>query len=288
MRFGPCYDPGVNVCVIIAAAGVGRRFAAHAGAAGETAEAPVGGNDKLGQDLGGRPLMLRTVELFTKRDEVKSIIVAAPPDHFEEFSRRFGPALAFHGVKLVRGGRTERWETVKNALAAVPPEATHIAVHDAARPAAGQDLLDRVFDAARQLAAVIPGVPITATIKRLSPEQTELAGDENDALADLILGEGTRTPLHARRVEATIDRAHLVEVQTPQVFRADLLRRAYAQADLAGATDDAMLIERLGEPVHIVEGDVRNLKVTTPADLKLMRAVLGVQAPPERPAHLRF
>jgi 2-C-methyl-D-erythritol 4-phosphate cytidylyltransferase len=86
----------------------------------------------------------------------------------------------------------------------------------------------------------------------------------------------------------TIDRKHLVEIQTPQVFRADLLRRAYAADDLSGATDDASLVERLGEPVHAVDGDVRNFKVTTPADLKLMRAVMGVKPPAERPVHKRF
>ncbi|MBC8064621.1 MAG: 2-C-methyl-D-erythritol 4-phosphate cytidylyltransferase, partial [Chlorobia bacterium] len=73
-----------------------------------------------------------------------------------------------------------------------------------------------------------------------------------------------------------------------QVFEIGLLRRAYAQPNLDGATDDASLVERLGEPVYTVEGDVRNIKITRPADLKLMRAILGVQAPAERPVHKRF
>jgi 2-C-methyl-D-erythritol 4-phosphate cytidylyltransferase len=77
-------------------------------------------------------------------------------------------------------------------------------------------------------------------------------------------------------------------IQTPQIFTADVMRRAYAQPDLAGATDDAMLVERLGENVLVVEGDPRNIKVTTTADLAIVRAILGHRAPDERPAHKRF
>jgi 2-C-methyl-D-erythritol 4-phosphate cytidylyltransferase len=77
-------------------------------------------------------------------------------------------------------------------------------------------------------------------------------------------------------------------VQTPQVFDAELLRRAYATVELSGTTDDASVIERLGEPVLVVEGDPRNLKITSPDDLALARAILSVAPPPERAAHLRF
>ena len=82
----------MHVSVIIPAAGSSRRY----------------GMDKLGQDLGGRAMLLRTVELFTKRDEVRSIVVAGPPDDLETFRERFGAPLSFHGVRIVEGGRTER------------------------------------------------------------------------------------------------------------------------------------------------------------------------------------
>ena len=85
-----------------------------------------------------------------------------------------------------------------------------------------------------------------------------------------------------------MDRSDLVEVQTPQIFAAALLRRAYAQDDIGGVTDDASLVERLGETVHTVPGDVTNIKVTTTGDIKLVRAILGVKAPAERPVHKRF
>lgn len=266
----------MNLCVIIPAAGASRRY----------------GSDKLTQDLGGRSLLLRTVELFTKRDEVKSIVVAAPPDALDEFRDRYGAQLGFHGVRIVEGGKAERWETVRNALAAVPAEATHVAIHDAARPATPMELLDRVFEAARVFDAVVPGVSIHATVKRVGDE-TESAVEE-DPIADMILGIGEATDApasrgaQARRVVETIDRRNLVTIQTPQVFTVALIKRAYAKAKLDGVTDDAQVVERLGEPVRVVDGDPRNIKVTTPADLDLVRAILRLAAPAERPVHKRF
>lgn len=263
----------INVSVIIAAAGQSTRF---------------GLAQKLDQDLGGRALLLRTVELFTKREEVRSIIVAAPPDSIDDFKARYGPALGFHGAVITAGGRDARWQTVRNALAEIPQDATHIAVHDAARPAVPKEVLDRLFEAARSLDAVIPAVGITATVKRVAQEAVDVADRQDDAMADAILGDAGRTTIHARLVTETVDRTGLAEIQTPQVFAAELLRRAYAQEDLAGATDDAAVVEMLGEPVHAVEGDPRNVKITTPADLALVRAILGVRAREERPSHKRF
>jgi len=263
----------MNVGVIIAAAGEGTRF---------------GASQKLDQDVGGRALLLRTVELFTKRDEVRTILVAAPPDKLEDFKSKYGPSLGFHGASVVAGGREARWETVRNALAEMPEECTHIAVHDAARPAVSKELLDRLFDAARNLSAVVPAVRVTSTVKRLSEEMIDVGNREGDVLADAILGDAGRPSLSANAITDTVDREGLAEVQTPQVFEAALLRRAYAQDDLSGATDDACLVERLGEPVYAVEGDVTNLKVTTRGDLKLVRAILGVRAPAQRAAHKRF
>ncbi|MBM4113921.1 MAG: 2-C-methyl-D-erythritol 4-phosphate cytidylyltransferase [Phycisphaerae bacterium] len=261
----------LRIGVVIPAAGDSRRF----------------GGDKIGQDLGGRAMLLRTVELFTKRDEVRAIVVAAPPDRIDDFRSRHGAQLSFHGVQIVEGGRIERWETVRNALAAVPEECTHIAVHDAARPAASDDLLSRLFEAAKVLDAVIPGVAVSSTLKRVSDEAVE--AEEHDDVADAILGDiAETTRARGRRVTETVPRQGVVAVQTPQVFRAELLRRAYAQGDLSGATDDAQLVERLGEPVFVIEGEARNIKVTTPSDLSLVRAILGVREPEGRPTHKRF
>ena len=249
---------GFRVGVVIPAAGRSTRF---------------GLGDKISQDVGGRPMLLRSVELFARRDDVGAIVVAAPPDSLDEFRERWGTQLGFHGARIVAGGTVERWETVRNSLAAVPEECTHVAVHDAARPAASEELIARVFDAARVHDAVIPGDPVTSTLKRVSDETVD--AEEADAVADLILGEiSESTKIKGRRVVGTVPRERLVAVQTPQVFRAELLRRAYAQPDLDGATDDAMLVERLGAEVIVVDGDPRNVKVTTQADLALVRALL--------------
>ncbi len=263
----------MNVGVIITAAGSSERF---------------GPTSKLDQDIGGRALVMRTVELFTKRQEVSAIVVAGSPDNFDEFKAKYGPSLGFHGATLVRGGRDARWETVKLALEAIPPECTHVAVHDAARPAVDEKLLDRLFEAARKLPAVVPAVRITATVKRIADDSIDVADNEDDALADAILGDAGRTSIQASPILETIDRSGLAEIQTPQIFEIGLLRRAYAQDDLSGATDDASLVERLGETVHAVAGDATNIKVTTPGDIRLVRAILDVRAPSERPAHKRF
>ena len=167
----------MNVGVIIAAAGRGERF---------------GPTSKLDQDVGGRALLMRTVELFTKRDEVRTIIVAGPPEDFDEFKAKYGPTLGFHGATVVPGGRESRSETIALALDAIPQECSHVAVHDAARPAVGAELLDRLFEAARTLPAVVPAVRITATVKRLGQASLDVAANADDALADSILGDAGR------------------------------------------------------------------------------------------------
>jgi 2-C-methyl-D-erythritol 4-phosphate cytidylyltransferase len=264
----------MKACVIVVAAGKSTRF---------------GSSDKLLQDLGGRPLLVRAVEAFTKRPEVSAIVVAGPPDEFQQFCDRYGATLGFHGAKVVEGGRTARWESVRNALDAVPDDCTHIAVHDAARPVLSGDLLDRVFEAGNQMSAVIPGIPVQSTVKRVSDEVDAIREQDDDALADTILGEEGRVTIEARTVTETVDRRGLYEIQTPQIFKADLLRRAYAEQDnLHGATDDASLVERMGATVHVVDGDVTNVKVTRADDIRLVRALLGVKPPAERPVHKRF
>ncbi len=263
----------MDLAVIIAGAGASTRYKGAGGL-----------RDKLEEDLGGRPVLQRTVELFSKRDEAKWIIVAGPHDGYDEFLAHHGDKLGMLGVKCCRGGKRERYETIKAALEVVPAEATHIAVHDAARPATPLEVIDRVLSAAMGHDAVIPAVDVPDTVKRVSAEP--VVGIDADPL-DAILGGAGRVNQMVRRVDQTIDRRNLVLVQTPQVFRADLLRRAYAQADLT-STDDASLVERLGETIVVVEGDPRNVKITRPVDLALVRNILGVHGPSERVVHKRF
>lgn len=266
----------MKLAVIIAAAGISSRY--KAASASEVARS------KLDEDLGGIPVLHRTVDLFAKRDDVDLVIVAGPHDSWDEFLLRHGDKLGLLGVKVCRGGKDHRWETVRNALAEIPEGFTHVAVHDAARPAAPVEMIDRVFAAAANKNAVIPGLDVPDTLKRVAdaPE----GDDDLDPVARIlgVSGSGKNKP---RVVEATVSRERLVCVQTPQVFEMGLLKRAYAQKDLS-STDDASLIEKLGETVHVVEGDPRNVKITRPIDLQLVRLILQLKESGGRPTHKRF
>lgn len=280
----------MSLCVIIPAAGASARYIQAAARAGDASE-----RSKLDEELGGRPVLQRAIELFVSNPRVASIIVAGPhdPPAFEAFKDRYADKLALLGVQLVRGGKTHRYQTVVNALAALPAGTIKVAVHDAARPCTPPELIERLLDAAEHHPAVIPAIPVTDTIKQLDP--APVIDTAPDPLAAILGGHSAsgggdagEVP-HAtlRRVDRTLPREHLVAVQTPQVFDAALLRRAYAQPDLS-STDDAQLVERLGEPVIVVEGDPRNIKITRPSDLTLARAILGVKDQPARSNTLRF
>lgn len=269
----------MNVCLIIPAAGASSRYVASGGL-----------RHKLDEDLGGRPVLQRTIEMFVKHEDVGplvgSVLVAGPSDAEElaDFRLRHGDRLGLLGAKIVAGGKTHRYETVLAALAHVPKDATHIAVHDAARPCTPGEVLTRVFEAARVHGAVIPAIELSDTIKRV--ETTDEPARAADPL-DAILGVDSSAAGSLRIVAETVPRKDVYAVQTPQVFAADLLRRAYAQKDLS-STDDAGLVERLGERVVVVEGDGRNIKVTRASDLALARAILGARAPEGRAAHKKF
>lgn len=256
----------MKIAVILPAAGLSKRFNADA-------DPLAGAVSKIELDLAGKPVFLRAITLFLNRPLVGQIILAVNPDMVEEFTFRWGDKLSFHGVKVVPGGKVERWETVLKAIEAVHPDCTHAAIHDAARPLASAGLIDRLFEAAVTHPAVLPGLPVSATLKRVAAVASAPSVDPLDA----ILGGAGQTAPAVKRVVATVDRSDLVEVQTPQIFELGLLRRAYAQITSGkisgqGITDDAGLVESLGEPVYVVEGEPTNLKITRPGDLKLAQA----------------
>lgn len=269
----------MRISVIIPAAGSSSRYNANH-------DDPFGSTrSKLDEDLGGKTVLQRSIELFNTREEIVQVIVAGPHDEqaFADFKLRHADRIALLGATLVQGGKDHRYETVANALQVIDDACTHIAIHDAARPATDAALIDRIFDAAKRHPAVVPGTPVSDTLKRVDPDPIE--DDSSIDPVASILGVGTTHAMH--RVEATIDRSHLMQVQTPQVFERELLIRAYAQDDLS-STDDAGLVERLGEPVVIVEGDPLNIKLTRSQDLPLVRAIMGVKPPSSRPTHKRF
>lgn len=211
--------------------------------------------------LGGRAVWLHSAERFLNRKDVKQVIVVIDPEDHEDFSRRFGANIAIMGVEVCAGG-AERADSVQNALAKVRDEIPFVAIHDAARPCVADKWIDAVFAAAEKSGAAILALPITATLKR---------------------ADGKAPPAIAE----TVDRTRLWEAQTPQVFRRDLLNRAYAARAGANSTDDALLVEKLGVPVTLVEGSAMNLKITTKDDLRLAEQILKVlpKAKPEGFTH---
>jgi 2-C-methyl-D-erythritol 4-phosphate cytidylyltransferase len=194
--------------------------------------------------LGGGPILAATVGHFARHRGFDAIVIAAPAAHVDR-ARRALRGLRRRGVVTVVPGGQTRQESVWLALQAAPADATFAVVHDAVRPFITAGLIDAVVGAARQSGAAICALPVSETVKRVR-------GDE---------------------VEATIDRADLWTVQTPQAFRVGLLREAHEKARRDGVlgTDDAALVERLGHPVKVVRGLEGNLKITTPGDLRRAR-----------------
>jgi len=225
-----------KVSVILPAAGSGTRFG--------------GAQNKIFQRIKGQPLFLRTLELFTGRDDVVQVQLVVSPADMPEVAERFGGHLEFMGVSLCEGG-AQRGDSVRNALARVRGDADLVCVHDAVRPCVSPIWIDAVFAQAHAAGAAILAYPIHGTLKKVR---------------DKI-------------IQQTVSREHLWEAQTPQVFRTELLRRAYDQP--TAATDDAALVEALGEPVAVVLGDPRNIKITTPGDLALAEAVIDSIPKPE-------
>ena len=261
----------MNVTVILPAAGRGSRFSAGGAASAS----------KLEFEIDHRPVFLHAIYACRSVGRVGRIVLAVAPDRVDEYRFRFGEKLDDLGVRLVAGGEAERWETVKRALGHVGEEATHIAVHDAARPCLTTAQFDRLLDAAERYPAVVPGLPVSDTLKRVGPPEASEAVEGGDPL-DAILGPESSPVADARAVLETVPREGLMSIQTPQVFEASLLRRAYAGLDTAFAgsqpTDDAALVEALGEAVYVIPGDAGNLKITHPGDAELAAALMRSHA----------
>ncbi|HXQ43054.1 MAG TPA: 2-C-methyl-D-erythritol 4-phosphate cytidylyltransferase [Acidimicrobiales bacterium] len=193
-------------------------------------------------EIGGRPMVDWSVD--AARSVADGVVLVVPG----EVARPASPgAPDAHGADVVTAGGATRTESVRAGLRAVPPDAEVIVVHDGARPLASAALFRSVVDAVRSgSGGAVPALALSDTVKRV---------DDTGA----VLG--------------TVARDGLVTVQTPQAFRADLLRRAHAAG--GEATDDAALVEAQGATVRVVPGDPRNLKVTTPADLDMARNLVG-------------
>ena len=206
------------------------------------------GAPKALRDLAGEPLLVHAVRGLRACPQIGPVVVAAPAPDVEEVAR----LLAAYDVLVVAGG-AQRQDSVRLALAALPGEVDLVLVHDAARCLVPAPVVEAVVEALHAgAAAVIPVLPMSDTVKQV---------------------DGTR-------VVGTLDRAVLRAVQTPQGFRRDVLERAHA-ASCSAATDDAWLVEALGEVVSTVPGNDEGFKITRPLDLVLAEAVLALRAPLE-------
>ena len=206
-------------------------------------------------DVAGRAVFLRSVELFDNRSDVKQILLAIPPEDEELVNVKWGPNLSFFNVQLCFGG-TERFDTVKGTLELIREDIDLIAVHDAVRCCVTEKWVNAVFAAAAQTGAAILACPVTATMKQ--------AKDNT--------------------IIKTVDRTGLYEAQTPQVFEAGLLKKAYENLknlDKSKISDDSQLVEAFGRKVSIVEADSSNIKITQRSDIAIAEAILKTQRKPK-------
>ncbi|MDO8679876.1 MAG: 2-C-methyl-D-erythritol 4-phosphate cytidylyltransferase [Acidobacteriota bacterium] len=218
----------LHVAAIIAAGGRGLRIGAD--------------RPKQFLELGGRSILDLTVEALAASDRIHEIVVALPHDHLGATAESWKGKSA-KPLRFVEGGE-RRQDSVARAFGSTSPRADIILIHDAARPFVTADVIARTIDAATTHGAAIAAIAVSDTVKQVG----EAAGG-------------------SRPIRATIARETIFLAQTPQVFRRDILARALEFGNNIDATDEAMLVERLGLPVHVVDGDVKNIKVTTAEDL---------------------
>lgn len=191
--------------------------------------------------LGGKPILVHTLELFQRMAAVDQIVLvtgAADVERCEAYKNEYG----IHKISHIVTGGKERQDSVHRGLAALGEEIEWAMVHDGVRPFAAEEHILACWHAAQRTDAAVLAVPVKDTIKMVDPQGT---------------------------IQGTPDRRSLWAIQTPQAFRLSLLREAYERADAEGflGTDDAMLVERIGTSVQVVEADYYNIKITTPEDL---------------------
>lgn len=208
---------------------------------------------RMGSDLpkqfipiGGKPVLMHTLEAFHSFDENMRIILVLPPSH-QDYWKQLCVEYQFNILHQIADGGETRFHSVKNGLALV--EDGVVAVQDGVRPFASKEMIARCFDALADFDAAIPVI------------------DSTDSLREMIDEEGSKI----------IDRSKIRLVQTPQVFKTVVLKKAYEVAFNNTFTDDASVVEADGVHVHLVKGEVTNIKITTPLDLKIGELILAMR-----------
>ena len=192
----------------------------------------------------GRPVLMRTLDTFHTCDRSIQIILVLPRDHqsyWQELCREY----QFDVPHRIADGGATRFHSVQNGLALVDEPEALVAVHDGVRPFVSSEVIEACYREAEAHGAVVPVIPVVETVRHLLPEGS------------------VTVPRDAYRL-----------VQTPQTFRVSLLRRAYEQPFCEAFTDDASVVEALGHAVHLVEGNRENIKLTTPYDLIVAKALV--------------
>jgi 2-C-methyl-D-erythritol 4-phosphate cytidylyltransferase len=228
----------MKVIVIIPAAGLGTRMAPP----GKKASA-----SKQFLEINGTPIVFHTLRVFARNRQVTQIVVALRKNEMDQFRRQLEKEKLAAKVETVEGGE-HRQQSVANALAHTKADNGDVVlIHDAVRPFVDDEMIASVIREVEKHGAAIAGLPAVDTIK-----QVERAAE-------------------GAIITSTIPRERVVQAQTPQGFRYELIQRAFASAAADGfmGTDEASLVERLGESVWVVMGSARNIKITTPADLEL-------------------
>ncbi len=235
----------MQAVAIIPAAGLGTRM-------GLPAESGAAARKQFLQ-IGEAPVIVHTLRKFVAAETIDSIVVAVRDEDREELAALIADQRFAKPVLIAPGGRN-RQDSVQNALQAVPADVEIVAVHDAVRPFISAALIDRAVRQATEDGAVILGMPAVDTVKQVTQKV----------------------------VQATLPRERIMMAQTPQVFLAALLRRAFevARRDGFTGTDEASLVEHLGEEVHVMRGSWRNIKITRREDIPLAEFLLATDGEP--------
>jgi 2-C-methyl-D-erythritol 4-phosphate cytidylyltransferase len=214
------------------------------------------GNSRVPKPLvkiNSQPIIIYCLKIISKHPSIRDIVVVVNAQIRDKIIKAIKRYRISKIIQVVRGGR-RRQDSVHHGLGAIDERTDLVLIHDGVRPFITKGIITSVIKKAKDTGAAIVGVPVKATIKEIAYRKSHIA--------NRII------------VKKTLDRNSLWEIQTPQVFRKDLILRAYEKFGNADVTDDAMLVEKLGTKVGVVLGSYDNIKITTPEDLRLAEAIL--------------
>lgn len=227
----------MNVIALIPAAGTGRRMGAD--------------KNKQYLEVGGRPILVHTLEVFDRCDAISEVYLIVPEDDCAFACEIIDNMRFSKNIRVIPGGK-ERQDSVRNGLNSIY-NCDMVMVHDGVRPFVTEEIINRSIEETSKYGATTVAVPAKDTIKSV----------DEDGI-----------------VVKTLERKKLWQIQTPQTFKYEIIKEAFDRAYTDGfyGTDDAALVERLGYKVKIVEGSYQNIKITTPEDLIIAEAIIRSNA----------